>query len=82
MVGEWQEPSDDSVYIGEPRTREGWVMLVAAEVYRHHGDKGHEAIARKLRRFKEEGNEKGIQTFREVAGVYDRFLIPKPAKPN
>lgn len=82
MVDEWQEPTDDSVYIGEPRTREGWVMLVAAEVFREHGDKGMEYIAQKLKRFKAEGNEKGVATFREVAGVYHRLLIQKPEKLN
>lgn len=81
MTDEWQWP-DDSVYIGTPNTHDGWVMLVAAEVFRHHGEKGYEAIARKLDRFTAEGNEKGIQTFREVAGQYHRMLIPTPDKPN
>ena len=81
MTDDWIEP-DDSVYIGEPRTRDGWVMLVAAEVFRQHGDRGHEYIARKLQRFKEVENEKGVQTFREVARVYHRMLIPQPERPN
>lgn len=75
MTNDAQDQGSGRERVVIPRSGEQWAMACAVWVEKHHGDEGPLYIADMIGHFAREGDEGGVETWKEIAAAYERLIL-------